>query len=336
MYQAKPNPANRSRKVAIARRSALVSILVLLAALTGCESDDCLNCVDLPPPVVPTGVHSISGDNEVIVQWYDISYAPYDGQYNENVTSYAVYSRFFQPGDENDPNREFFFIGEVAWDENFDPSTGLHWFIDAEAENGEEYEYAVAAVNAAGVESALSYELVTDAPLPMSPWGGNGYIPVTMSDSAGPGRSLSGFIFSRAAVDQGNLNAGRVDPDVFQEDLLFTFAGGIPFVDADPARVLVQDFGVFSSSAGLIFEGVSWAPIDGYSRTGRLELVKDHIYVVQIGTGPNPHYAKFGVVGVATNTVDIIWAYQTIAGLPELSMPPEDSAEDLVPVVMKF
>jgi hypothetical protein len=81
---------------------------------------------------------------------------------------------------------------------------------------------------------------------------------------------------------------------------------------------------------------VSWAPIDGYSRTGRLELVEDHIYVVQIGTGANPHYAKFGVVGVGTNTVDIIWAYQTIAGLPELSMPPEDSAGDLVPVVLKF
>ncbi len=52
----------------------LVSAVVLLA---GCESDDdCLNCVDLPPPVVPTGVHSISADDLVIVQWFDISYAP--------------------------------------------------------------------------------------------------------------------------------------------------------------------------------------------------------------------------------------------------------------------
>jgi len=336
MNQAMPIPAARTRMDPLRRRAGLVAIVILLAALAGCESDDCVNCVDLPPPVVPTGVHSISGDNEVIVQWYDISYAPYDGKYNENVTSYAVYSRFFQAGDENDPNREFYFIGEVAWDENFDASTGLHWFVDAEAVNGEEYEYAVAAVNAAGVESALSYELVTDAPLPMSPWGGNSYIPVTMHDGAGANRSLSGFIFQRAAADQGNLNAGRVDPDAYVEDLLFSFSGGVPYVDADPARVLVQDFGVFSSAGGLVFEGVSWAPTDGYSRTGVLEMVPGHIYVVQIGTGTSPHYAKFGVTGLGTDTVDIIWAYQTIAGLPELSVPRDEPDSSLRPVVLKF
>jgi hypothetical protein len=336
MNQAKLNPATRTRMGLIARFPVFVTILVLLAALTGCESDDCLNCVELPPPVVPTGVHSISGDNEVIIQWYDISYAPYDGQYNENVTSYAIYYRDFLPGDENNPNREFYFIGEVKWDENFDPTTGLHWFVDDEARNGDEYEYAVAAVNAAGVESALSYELVTDAPLPMSPWGSNGYIPLTMHDSAGTNRALSGFIFSRAAANQGDLNAGRVDPDIYDEDLLFSFSGGIPYVNADPASVLVQDFGVFSDAGGLYFEGVSWAPYDGYSATGRLELVPGHIYVVQLGTGANPHFAKFGVTGRGTETVDIIWAYQTIAGLPELSIPRDDTAENVRPVVLKL
>ena len=136
------------------RRLLVVGLFGLLAALAGCESDeDCLNCVELPPPVVPTGVHSISGNNEVIVQWYDIAYAPYDDSYNENVTSYAIYSRFYDFGDEFDPNREFYFIGEVAWNENYDPSSGLHWFIDADVENGRQYEYAVAAVNAAELVS---------------------------------------------------------------------------------------------------------------------------------------------------------------------------------------
>jgi len=326
----------KNASIARVRSLATAALLVVLVGLAGCESEDCLNCVDLPLPVVPTGVHSISGDNEIIVQWYDISYAPYDGRYNENVVEYIIYSRYYQPGDEDDPNREFEPWGRVKWDENYDSTTGLHWFVDAEAFNGEEYEYAVTAVNAAGGESALSFELVTDAPLPMSPWGGTGYIPVTMHDGNGNNRSLSGFIFSRAADDR-QLNAGRVDPDVFVEDILIYFAGGVPYVDADLSRVLVQDFGVFSSGSGLVFEGVSWAPYEGYSRTGRLELVPGHIYVLQIGvSGPDIHYAKFGVTGLGTDTVDIIWAYQTIAGLPELSEPEGGEGVDVQPVVLKL
>ena len=90
-----------------------VSLFTLLALVGGCSEDDCVNCVELPLPVVPTGVHSISGDGEIIVQWYDISYAPYDGSYNPNVETYYIYSRFFEFGDEDDPNREFFLIGQV-------------------------------------------------------------------------------------------------------------------------------------------------------------------------------------------------------------------------------
>ena len=108
-------------------------------------------------------------------------------------------------------------------------------------------------------------------------------------------------------------------------------------MDADLSRVLVQDFGVFSSGSGLVFEGVSWAPYEGYSRTGRLELVPGHIYVLQIGvSGPDIHYAKFGVTGLGTDTVDIIWAYQTIAGLPELSEPEGGAGAEVQPVVLKL
>ena len=149
MKWAKENRTDGTR----ARSAMLVAALVVVAGLlAGCESDDdCLNCVDLTPPVVPTGVHSISGDNLVIVQWYDISYYPYTLSYNENVVKYVIYSRFYEEGDNAIPDREFFYIGEVAWNENYDEYTGLHWFEDFEAENGYRYEYAVAAVNAAGL-----------------------------------------------------------------------------------------------------------------------------------------------------------------------------------------
>ena len=333
MMWAKENRTGDQRKKPAV---ALAVSLLLIAFLSGCESeDDCLNCVPLPPPVVPTGVHSISGDDLVIVQWYDISYAPYDGSYNENVTSYAIYSRFFEDGDQNDPDREFFFIGEVAWDENFDGSSGLHWFYDTEVENGFQYEYAVAAVNAAGVESALSYEFVVDAPLPMSPYFNGSYIPVTLQDGNGAQVSQSGFDFAKAASNQSNINEGRVDPTTTAADIAVSFENGIPYVTANPSRAVIQDFGVFTDGSQLVFEGVSWAPADGYSQTGKLELVPGHIYVLELGV-PELHYAKFGVSGIYAASVDIIWAYQTIAGLPELEAPEDTETGPALPRLVRF
>jgi hypothetical protein len=311
-------------------------LVTLAALLAGCESEeDCLNCVQLPPPVVPTGVHSISGDNLVIVQWYDISYAPYDGSFNENVVKYIIYSRIFQEGDQNDPNREFEPFAEVAWDENFDPNTGLHWWFDDWAENGTQYEYAVAAVNAAGLESALSYEFVVDAPLPMSPYFNGSYLSVELFDGNGPSAASSGFNFELAASNQANLNEGRVDPATATYDIKVLFENGFPFVEANPARVLVQDFGVFTSGGEIIFEGVGWAPADGYSQTGKLELVVGHIYVVEI-QAPQLHYAKFGVTGTGTGSVNIIWAWQTIPGLPELEAPEDLDTDPSRPQIVSF
>jgi hypothetical protein len=327
---------NRKSSTKFATGVRVMILLSLIALLAGCESDDdCLNCVEIPPPVVPTGVHSISGDNVVIVQWYDISYAPYDDSYNENVVEYAIYSRFYEEGDRNDPNREFFFIGAVAWDENYDGYTGLHWFYDDEAENGFQYEYAVASVNAAGIESALSYEFIVDAPLPMSPFVNGNYIPVTLSDGNGPQATQSGFNFQMAADNQSNINAGRVDPATTAADIVISFENGIPYASANPARVVLQDFGVFTSDGALIFEGVSWAPADGYSQTGKLELVAGHIYVVEI-QAPVLHYAKFGVTGAYPGTVDIIWAFQTIPGLPELKAPDDLETGTGKPQVVSF
>jgi hypothetical protein len=300
---------------------ALGGLVALTLLATGCDSEDCVNCIPLPPPVVPTGVHSISGDNEIVVQWYDISYAPYDGQYNENVVSYRVYSRFFAEGDQNDPDRVFYLIGEVAWDENYDFLTGLHWFVDAgpDVVNGERYEYAVAAVNAAGAESALSYELVTDAPLPMST------VPVTIGDG-------SGFDFSTHLVVPGGAG-----------DVLVTYrpagTGMVPYLQATSADVRIQDFGVFTdANGGLIFEGVSWAPADGYSNTGILEIVAGHIYIVEIydPVARTLHYAKLGITAVGFNAVQAHWAYQLIPGLPELAAPRERGVAEPEPVTLRL
>lgn len=325
------------------RRCLVAVVLVLLGATVGCESDgDCLNCFELPPPVVPTGVHSISANNEVIVQWFDIAYSPYDDRYNENVTSYIIYARNYDFGDENNPGRTFEPIAEVAWDENYDSSTGLHWFSDFGVINGRQYEYAVAAVNANGLESALSFEFVADAPLPMSPLNNQGwFIPVKVYNVGGPNAQLSGFDFRLAGLNPNLFTAGVVDPQDGY-DIQISFEGADAYALANGARTRIQDFGVFSDGAGhVLFEGVSWAPADGYSRTGKLELIAGHIYLVEIidPITQELHYAKFGVdrVNVDTvNSVDIIWAYQLIPGLPELAVPDPSEEEIAQPQLLKL
>lgn len=303
----------------------LTTAILLLALLAGCSSEDCVTCVDLVPPVVPTGVHSISGDNEVIIQWYDISYHPYDGSFNPNVERYFIYWRFYQPGDEYDNERTFEYLGEVAWDENFDISSGLHWFTDDGAVNGERYEYAVAAVNSAGQESALSYELVTDAPLPHS------FAPVLLYQRDGGFPERSWFDFSLWDYGHDINYAG------FMADIQFFFEDGVPYVETVRTGVQIQDFGVFTNSAGeFVFEGVSWAPVDGYSSSGVVEIIPNHIYVMKLNEGSNQiHYAKFGVLDVGAEVMEMVWAYQSIAGLGELSVP-DDGSVGLEPRVVSY
>ncbi|MFH2053853.1 MAG: hypothetical protein ABIK96_15465 [bacterium] len=327
------------RGVEGAKAALLLGLLVALAAATGCNDEDCVNCIQLEPPVVPTGVHSISGDNYVIVQWYDIAYSPYDGRYNDNVVKYLIYSRDFIEGDQYDPDRTFTLWGEVAWDENFDPTTGLHWFYDEDALNGSQYEYAVSAVNAAGMESALSFEFVADAPLPQ----GVDDDAVEIFDSVnGSYTALGGFDFSRAAQFPGDQYAGRVDPNVpaSTADIRVFFEGTVPMVETTSPNVLIQDAGNPQGPAGLYWwERVSWAPAEGYSHTGRMELTLDHIYVVEIYDPATQtlHYAKLGVVDVAaTQYVKIFWAYQLIPNLPELKAPEVPVQASLKPGMIRL
>lgn len=317
-----------------ARRLVLTMVLMAVLALgfflAGCSTDDdCLNCLDLPPPVVPTGVHSISGDGYVIVQWNDVVYYPYDGAYNENLVAYEIYRRLYQFGDENNPQRTFDPdpIATIAWDDaNFDPDTGLRWHIDENVVNGLQYEYAVAAVNSQGARSDLSYEFVVDAPLPMSPLDGQGwYIPLPLYDGNAPAATGYGFVFARAAAQPGSLTAGRVTPgvEVGVADIEVFFSGGIPYVSEGGPQTRLQDLGDFSDDQGhVLFEGVGWAPVNGYSAAGTLELIPGHVYTVEITVGAGRvHFAKFGVASVGAGVVHVIWAYQTIENLPELIVP---------------
>ncbi len=313
-------------KRSLNRALALV-LAVGVITLAGCDEDECVNCIE-QAPIAPTQVYSVSGDAMITIYWNDFPEA-----YN-TIDHYRVYSRFYEAGDEDDPERQFFEIGRVYAGTNFDPETGQYHYVDRgeDVENGLDYEYAVSAVSRDGLESYLSFELVIDTPLPMSE------VPVEVFDAGGSQAALSGFDFSLAAEGQD----GRVDPGAPQTsaDVRVVFRQDVPYLEAVRADVHIQDYGTFTDRDGnLYFEGVSWAPEYGYSSSGVLELIAGHVYVLEIVNEENPgsiHYAKLGVAQIrpSTQSVRVMWAYQLVDGLPELSVPEARETEqvEFVPI----
>jgi len=308
----------------LGRRSTLMALagllaMLLLPFLAGCEDDECVSCVS-PPPVAPTQVYSASGDGQITVYWND-----YPEIYSDAIEGYRIWSRFYEPGDQNDPAREFYLIAEVPVGVNYDTDTGQYFYVDADVENAVDYEYAVSAFTSSD-ESYLSFEFVVDTPLPMSE------TPLTLFDVLGANPQLAGFDFSLAGEHGsygGNGSDGIVDPTVpgTSADIRVRFVDGVPYLETLRPEVHVQDYGTFLDGAGnLFFEGVSWAPEFGWSESGVLELIAGHIYVVEIFDEPgvgDVHYAKLGVVSVnpGGGTVRVMWAYQLVNGLPELVAP---------------
>lgn len=117
------------------------NILKLFAALTfliyfaGCDVNEPEYVADYVPPVVPTGVNVLVGDNRVDLYW------------NENrdpdLAGYNIYFSYSYDGEYN-------LIGSSAY----------NYFIDDEAVNGNKYYYAITAYDFNGNESDLSLDVV--------------------------------------------------------------------------------------------------------------------------------------------------------------------------------
>lgn len=110
---------------------------VLIVLLAGC----CYEEADDMPPSVPRGLHSITGDEEVMLVWYENT--------EPDLAGYRIYSSY-------EPQGPYFLIGE----------TNLDHFLDIGITNGVTYFYAVTAYDVRGNESDLSYEVVYDTPRP--------------------------------------------------------------------------------------------------------------------------------------------------------------------------
>ena len=178
--------------------------------------------------------------------------------------------------------------------------TTLTNWVDETAVNGATYFYAVSALDQAGLESALSKESVFDTPRPE----GFGLV---LGNAAADPEGPTGYDFSAGVVRLWN------DP---QTDVYYHAANGIRLLVARDVNTDVQDAGFHA------LEDLDWAPDDGWSPTGEVELVPGHSYYVWTR---DDHYAKVECVSIANGQVVLNWAYQLVPGNPELKAHPRSS-----------
>jgi hypothetical protein len=87
--------------------------------------------------------------------------------------------------------------------------------------------------------------------------------------------------------------------------------------------VLIQDAGFTRS-----LDNVDFAPIDGWSNNGTVELILGHSYVCRLTAFVDHYrYAKFRVVGLSSSPPRVVldWAYQTAVDNVELGARPASS-----------
>jgi len=153
--------------------------------------------------------------------------------------------------------------------------------------NGVTRYFAVSAVDGAGYESDLSYETVFDTPRPEG-------FGASIANYRGKHFTGAGWDFSAATA------VSYWSP---QADIVYSDTLGYAEMYAADDTTDIQDAGYTTS-----LDGVSFAPTDGWSPTGSVQLIPGHTYVVWTR---DDHYAKFRVWSLTSTAVTFDWAYQT-------------------------
>jgi hypothetical protein len=267
-------------------RSATPILLALLVFGAAACNETSTGPRDVTPPAAPRGFYSVTGDGAVNLYWLENTEA--------DVAGYRVYMAPCASGSSCPYDR----IG----------STSATQFNATGLTNGVTRYYAVAAVDHAGNESALSYEDVFDTPRPA----GGATLTNFTSQPANSGWDFS--TFTRQAYDVSGTDIYYGDNGSVKQ--MFTTS-----VEVSPGNWLytdIQDAGYVSS-----LDALDWAPSAGWSPTGTVELIPGHAYYVWTW---DDHYAKFRVGELFSNYVTIDWAYQTAVGNPELKARPTGGA----------
>ncbi len=193
------------------KRLMMIGLGLLALILAGCDDSKTIYITkpDTEPPAAPRGVHSITGDGEVTIQWYPNAERDLDG--------YRVWKS----------------VDSLAGP--YQAITGIisgTSHIDRNVVNGNTYFYAVTACDFTGNESDLSKEDVFDTPRPEG-------FNVLLRDVNGFPNS-SGFDLSRELVVRYN----DVSSDFFME---FDVGNNSWFINVGNLNTDIQDMGYTTS-----------------------------------------------------------------------------------------
>lgn len=193
---------------------AIFGIILSILILQGCTIEDGGNdviIVDDMEPAAPRGVYSVTGDEEVLIEWYPNQEADLKG--------YIIYRSFEKFGDYEEIGR----AGSQA-----------DTFIDDDVQNGTTYYYAVSSYDIDGNESDLSPDIVTDTPRPA---GRNVKLEDYILEP-----DVSGFSFLRP-------DRGAQAFDLESTDIYFGVDGevNVPYIYSDYENIGIQDLGYTDS-----------------------------------------------------------------------------------------
>jgi len=217
---------------------ALRTIIILLAALFY------LNCQKVyidEPPAAPTGLYSITGDNEVTLIW--------DANTEPDLEGYAVYKN-------GNPEGRYELIGITE-------DTYLTTYIP----NGETWYFAVSAHDFAHNESEMSYETAWDTPRPE---GHNLMVFAFMNDTLNTN-------INKCALDFSDFREGMVQHlDNASNDIYIDFYEGAIYLNAWSEDTDIYTFGhtEYLSDVDWVEEDLEWNE-DGY-----VPLYEDYSYIV--------------------------------------------------------
>ncbi len=229
------------------------------------------------PPDAPEGLYSVTGDGRVTLYW--------EHNYEDDLMEYALYSSEYEDGvyqlEGTTTNNRFVF----------------------HIPNGLTRYLAVAAVDYAGNESDLSYEIILDTPRP------EGYNHTAFAYFNDEFETN----YERCAIDFSDYDnymiqsLGNNSSDVFIdnfEDVIFLNAW-----DTD------TDIAMFGPTDDL--SEVDYADPDhvDWDEEGFVPLYEDYSYI--IWTHDN-HFATIRIKEVYYDRIIFDWAYQTDEGNPEL------------------
>lgn len=281
------------------RRLLWIGTLIAGVTCTGCydgSSRRVIGTDDVIPPGEPRDVYSITGDGEVTLYWS----APRD----HDLEGFTVFI--------SQDDRDYYRISEVGVSRRHFNIRGesLPDDVPFDFVNGNTYFLGVSAHDFSGNESALTEASTTfDTPRPSGR-------DLRLFRADGPRSDESGYDFSRSPYGYA-MSANSLFVDI-----VFTYAGGVPVMKTPyPQVVEMQDMGILDFEAPEVgwLADAGWDPVSEVPlRPGQVVLVKIH-EESRPGNLTEPfNVAKFRVVTLASDAVDIDWAYQIAPNNREL------------------